>query len=157
MFIERTWDEIVDGYNDPVLDLLREGSFYDGADPATPNFINFLQVFQNHSIVEPRPDVQIFSGHRRLKQVKSTRALNENVYNNVLVPFYNGTAFDTVKLDVLAKPERVDGTDGLQFHPYTGDEVVFFDKDKLRPLRYSEAGNSDSFGDFKVHKYELAS
>jgi hypothetical protein len=49
------------------------------------------------------------------------------------------------------------GTDGLQFKPYLtkDDDIIIFDYNKLRNMKYTLSSDSDKVGDVSTYRYEV--
>lgn len=110
---KRSINDLINGYEDPLFEILRDEPIHMGGDPVASNRIEFTHHTQNKTKDHTDAYMEIITGHRKLDKLKSIRTLNDMVYINQIEPFYNGTGVQDIYYSPFEKQELLKGTDGL--------------------------------------------
>ncbi|CAI2369688.1 unnamed protein product [Moneuplotes crassus] len=147
--------DFINGYEDDILSILREGDFSKGSDPSVQTHVSINDVYYNRTLIED-VTLELFTGNRHPEKVKSARSINGGVYINNVIPYFNGTNITYGNLNPYQTNIRLEGTDGLQFGKNLGkgSKPKYFDVKKIQDVQYKYV-DTKSFDDINTLKYDL--
>jgi hypothetical protein len=154
LLVKKQPEQIIFGYDEPIIGILREGNFTKGSDPSVQTHVSINYVYYNNTLINTT-NIEVFTGNRHPDRVKTTRSINGGFFLNNIVPFYNGTNVTYGNINPYSENINVVGTDGLQFGKNLDKKkITLFDTRKIQEINYKFTGSQNS-GGIKTYAYEM--
>lgn len=154
LLVKKQPEQIIFGYDEPTIAILREGNFTKGSDPSVQAHVSINNVYYNKTLINTT-NIEVFTGNRHPDRVKTARSINGGVFLNNIVPFYNGTNVTYGNINPYNENINVVGTDGLQFGKNLDKKrITLFDTRKIQEINYKFT-ESQNYGGIKTYAYEI--
>ena len=155
MLIPMNEEKVIFGYDEPLLDFLKEGNFTKGSDPSVQTHVSINNIYYNKTLMNDT-NTEIYTGNRHPEKVKKARSINGGVYINNVVSFYDGYNVTHGNINPLKINEKVEGTDGVQFNPFIkkSDQLAIFDQNKMFDVEY-KFDDKKSYDKIDAYKFKF--
>lgn len=147
--------KIIFGYDEPIIEILREGNFIKGSDPSAQAHVSINHVYYNKTLINDT-NIEIYTGNRHPEKVKGARSINNEVFINNVVPFFTGSSITYGNINPFKDNFKVTGTDGLQFgkNLSKNDRIQLFDTRKIQEVNYKYHDNK-AYDAINTYVYDL--
>ena len=155
LLVKKDPEQIIFGYDDPILSILKEGNFTKGSDPSVQTHVSINNVYYNSTLINDT-SIEVYTGNRHPEKVKTARSINGGVFLNNIVPFYDGKNVTYGNINPFDTNIKVVGSDGLQFGKNLGKggKIQVFDTKKIQDVTFKYGGKK-SYDKIQSNVYKL--